>query len=143
MRHVKQESVALRWGRRGECLGETAAVPSLELDSHEPVGLGGCCLTCAKELLTSLKSNTLSEKLTGADMGVVVGRFVEGSWPSWLRLLAPNTALERGLARVGFSPQVFSSTPSMAVLNVRVLGGLELCRDGNWNIFSDVVRVNR
>ena len=80
------------------------------------------------------KSNTRSAKATGADIGVVLGRISseEGcSWLSWPRLLVPKTALERGLLRAGLSPQVLSSTPSMAVLSASDLGGLQLCRDGN------------
>lgn len=93
----------------------------------------------------SPKSNTRSEKATGADMGVLIARDSneEESCPSWLRLFAPNTALDNGLLRVGLSPQLLSSTPSMAVLSVSVLGGLVLCLDGNWNIFSEALRVNR
>ena len=41
LRQVTQGRLELRWERRGECFGDTAAVPSLELDSQEPVGLGG------------------------------------------------------------------------------------------------------
>ena len=149
LRQTVQERVALLWGRRGECFGETAAVPSLELDSQEPVGLGGWCWEWGrgKEPRTLLKSKTRS-KATGADIGVGARCPIEAaiccSCASWLRLFEPNTALERGLQRAGLLsvPQVFNSTPSSGVLRVRVLGGLLLSR-GNWKSFSETLRVRR
>ena len=136
---MMHERAALRWGRRGECFGETAAVPSLELDPHEPVGLGGWgwVLACTNP---PLKLNSRSAKATGADIGVADERKHDSN-SSGLEALAENTALDSGLVRLSFSPQLFTSTPSR---RVREVGGLELVVwAGNENIFSDILRVSR
>jgi len=134
MKHVV--AVLRRWSF-GDCFGEVTAVPSDELEPQDPVGLGGWGFRAEMASCTSLKSNTLSEKVTGADMGITDEGPV--STPS---MVEPNTALERGEYRIGRSVHGNASKPpSKGALS----GGLALGRSkgGNWNILegSDVLRA--
>ena len=69
-RHTKQEAEFRKWSL-GDCFGDVTAVPSEELEPHDPVGLGGWGFRAAMASCTALKSNTRSEEVTGADMGIV------------------------------------------------------------------------
>ena len=128
-----------RTGSLGDCFGEVTAVPSEELEQQEPVGLGGLGLRSARASWTSLKSNTL-EVMMGADIGM-------GKAMSWQRSgLEPNTALERGELRLGFSAQGMPAKPSRLSKPAKgaLSGGLALDRlkPGNWNIL-DVSEARR
>ena len=124
----------VRWCSLGDCFGEVTAVPSDELDSHDPVGLGGWGRRAARASWTWLKSKMCSEAVTGADIGMV--KVGAGS-----STLAANTALESGELRDGFSLHCVNPSRPPSRLKRALSGGLALCwvKVGNWNM--DALRV--